>query len=199
MPAAAPNRCPGQSRFLLEPGCAALDRSPLVHSSAGLREDTMSWGTAGAAAADLPAVEGQRGASGRRASAGACAGPRAEACAQPGRLHCARADPRGARFRRARRGKRRVAAPLLEAPRRPRDPWGKRAPAPCLCAPRPQPALRRDPEQAGGGTLGAAGPGGREAGPQGGWRCGPHRGARRPPRTCPGGRGKGCLWRSLSG
>lgn len=104
MPAAAPNRCPGQSRFLLEPGCAALDRSPLVHSSAGLREDTMSWGTAGAAAADLPAVEGQRGASGRRASAGACAGPRAEACAQPGRLHCARADPRGARFRRARRG-----------------------------------------------------------------------------------------------
>lgn len=46
------------------------------------------------------------------------------------------------------------------------------APAPGLCAPRPQPALRGDPEQAGGGTLGAAGPGGREPGPQGGGGAG---------------------------
>lgn len=34
MPAAAPNHCPGQPSFLLEPGCAALDRSPFVHCRA---------------------------------------------------------------------------------------------------------------------------------------------------------------------
>lgn len=171
----SPRSPPRSVKVSLEPDSAALDRSPREWSKprtpGKALQTPVSVETAGAAAADLLPVEGLRGAGRSRATTGACAGPRAEACAQPGRLHCARAEPRVGPGSGARGveddGLLRPGGRLRRGHGTPAG-GRERAPAPRLCAPRPQPALRGDPELAGGGTLG--GGGAREAGPRGGWR-----------------------------
>ncbi|KAL1783184.1 hypothetical protein HispidOSU_012076 [Sigmodon hispidus] len=118
----------------------------------------MSLEIAGAAAADLPLVEGSKGARGRRANAGACAGPRP--ARSPGGCTAraptrawgpvpARAAWKAAGCSGPAGGSAAAARPLREG--------RERALVPRLGVPRPKPALRGDPDQAGGGTLGGDG------------------------------------------
>ncbi|XP_036026405.1 translation initiation factor IF-2-like [Onychomys torridus] len=155
--------------------------------------------TAGAAAADLPPVEGRRGAklqAGERRRVRGGAEGRGLRAARAAALR-ARRPARGARFRRARRGRRRVAAARWRLRSGHGTPAGgrERDPAPRLGAPRPQLALRRGP---GAGrwrdSWGAPLVEPREAGRPGG--TGAIRGL---PGRGPGCRGGGCSCRLLAG